>query len=169
MVFCTFVSGLESMLQICIIKLKVRHHVQQNKASICLNIMKCTVVVLSALLFMGLSSCDEKHENETDNTVPIFTIAAPLSGSQYNNGDTVWIKGLLTDNELHEMSIDIIRQKDSSSLYHEIISVHDLSSYTIKSYWKSNVTDTTQAVVVLKAEDHKPNYAEMRIPIQLNK
>lgn len=119
--------------------------------------------------FVLFSSCDDGHgHDENDGTTPVFNISLPTANQVYKAGDTIHIKGVLTDNELHELQIDILRNSDSSVLFHDAISLHSLSSYNIQKFWVASAADTTTATVVLKAWDHKPNIAVKRIPIRID-
>ena len=84
----------------------------------------------------------------------------------YNNGDTIRIRGTVTDNSLHELLETIVDANDSI-LYSQAPVVHDLTTYTINMDWKSQVANHTNASVIVVAEDHNTNVASDTIHIHI--
>lgn len=130
--------------------------------------------LLSALLIgiMMLSACkkeedDHDHNSAGDKDKPVITLTTPVNLQMYNNGDTVKIKGTLTDASLHELLIKITNDANGSILFQDAPLVHDLTTYNINSAWKSAVTDHTNATVVVLAEDHSSNVASDTIHIHI--
>ncbi|MEZ4805821.1 MAG: hypothetical protein R2852_10140 [Bacteroidia bacterium] len=128
------------------------------------------IVILSIFLI----SCDKKDDNTTtpatdnsDKDKPVITINTPTAMQIYNSGDTIRIKGMVTDASLHELLIKITKDSDGSELFSETPTVHDLKSYTIDTYWKSAVSGHTNATLVVLAEDHDSNVSSDTVHIHI--
>lgn len=129
-------------------------------------------VLVSSMFF--ISSCkknndgDDDDDGASDTENPVITMTSPTDMQVYALGDTVWLKGLVTDKSLHELSITLKNDKDGSVLYSQTPTVHDFTSYTINAFWKSVVTEKTNATLTISATDHHPNTATKTIAITLN-
>ncbi len=90
-----------------------------------------------------------------DTSNPVIQITSPAEGAVYNNGDTVKIRGLMTDESLHE-SLILIRDKSSGQvLYQENPLCTTLLLYNISYDWKVQVGTHTDAELSVYAEDHR--------------
>lgn len=131
----------------------------------------------TCILFLAaaqLSSCkkevdhDHQHNDDaSDKVKPTVVISTPSSLQMYNNGDTIKIRGLVSDASLHELLIKIVKDSDNSVLYSETPTVHDLTSFTLNSNWKSAVSDHTNASVIVVAEDHNSNVGSDTVKIHI--
>lgn len=110
---------------------------------------------------------DHNHNTTTDTSKPVINITAPSNTTMYNNGDTVKIRGTVTDNSLHELLIRIIKDSDGSELFRATPTVHDLTSYSISENWKSSVSDHTNASIIISAEDHNSNVGSDTVHIHI--
>lgn len=126
--------------------------------------MKKIILCLGIPVCLG-SGC---HKHGADSTAPVITLSAPINNQVYKNGDNVIITGTVTDNSLHELSINITSAGSGASLYSNVISVHNLTNYNISDNWKSTVTANTNAVVTVQAEDHDGNVAEQKTTVTIN-
>jgi hypothetical protein len=117
------------------------------------------------LLYAGNNGC---HKHSEENEAPVLTVTSPVTSQVYKSGDNVVINGTVTDNSLHELRISITVTGTGSFLYSNVISAHNLTSYTISDSWKSSVTATTAATVKVEAEDHSGNVAEKKVAIVIN-
>jgi len=117
-----------------------------------------------AICTIIFSNCKKEEE---DKSAPVVNITLPVSTQMYNSGDTVKIKGTVTDNEMHEMLIEIRNDANDSILYSETPSVHDLSSYVINTFWKSKVSTHTNATIKVSVEDHAGNNGTATAKIQI--
>lgn len=127
--------------------------------------------MLAISLLIGLSACnkdeDDHGHGSPDTEKPVVTISSPTDMQVYYTGDTVKIKGLVTDASLHELQIKIIKDSDASVLFTETVDVHDLTSYSISSNWKSFVSDHSNAKVIVLAEDHSANFGSDTVRIHI--
>lgn len=143
----------------------VNYSIMKNK-----NLKSILSVLLLGLVFV--TACkkeddDHDHNSGSDTTKPAISLTSPTSMQMYNNGDTVKIRGMVTDASLHELLIKITRDSDGTVLFQETPTVHDLTSFSINSNWKSQVTDHTNATVVVLAEDHSSNVASDTLHIHI--
>lgn len=110
---------------------------------------------------------DHGHDETSDRDKPEITITSPSSMQVYYSGDTVRIKGLVTDASLHEMIIKITKDSDGTVLFSETPTVHDMNMYTINTFWKSNVSDHTNARLIVVAQDHSSNISSDTVRIHI--
>lgn len=129
-------------------------------------------LIAAAACLLAINAC-KKHDDHDDDhdpndkTIPVLTIQSPTNMQMYNNGDTVWIKGTLTDNSLHECYMVIKKNADSSILFEQSPTVHDLTSYDINAFWKSSVKDQTNATLTITAQDHNSNVVTKTVGIHI--
>ncbi len=129
-----------------------------------------SVAILAATL--SLNSCkkeedDHGHDDSSDKDKPVIAMTSPTAMQVFYSGDTVRIKGVVTDESLHEMMIKIIKDSDGSVLFTETPTVHDLKIYNINTYWKSQVSDHTNARLIVLAEDHNANVSSDTVRIHI--
>lgn len=119
-------------------------------------------MVFAAILF----SCSEE---ENDTQAPVINLSAPVDMQMYNNGDTVYIQGTVTENDdLHEMVVSVKRSADSYILFQYIPTVHGLESYQLDTFWVvSSVSAMTMAEVEVIASDHHENIDTATVNIHL--
>lgn len=119
--------------------------------------------LLAATALLMLAACEKEphHHDDTDTAAPALSINSPSQMQVFNQGDTLYIKGSLSDASLHELSITLRDDKDSSLLFSATPVVHGLSTYTLNSFWVCNVKDHTNATLRLTAHDHSENKTEV--------
>ena len=119
--------------------------------------------LLAATALLMLTACEKEphHHDDTDTAAPALNMSSPNQMQVFNQGDTLYIKGSLTDASLHELSITLRDDKDSSLLFSATPVVHGLSTYTINSFWVCNVKDHTNATLRITAHDHRENKTEV--------
>ena len=128
------------------------------------------LAALVSLAFLpGCENDDDDHEEAPDTENPQFVITSPSDMQIYFSGDTVFLQGTLTDtgSRLHELEIKIKDTATDSTLYSKIQSVHDLETYAIDFFWKSSVSDHTNAIVIFSAEDHAENVGTDTVQIHI--
>lgn len=124
-----------------------------------------------AIVFGLLStySCKEDdHDHDKDMNNPLITLLKPTENQIYLRLDTVWIKGVITDEELHECYISISDSADNSVLFQTSPMVHDMTTYNVDTFWVSDVLKPTRAIVSIKAEDHSSNSAVQTVKVTLD-
>ncbi len=123
--------------------------------------MKNSVWLLAGLLFF---SC---RKNGGDTTPPVISITAPVNNQVYTNGQTLNIRGTLTDADLHEVKI-VIRDNAGVELKAFYPLVHGLSTFNFNENWTVSVTTATDATVKVEAADYTGNRGEQTVPVRLN-
>lgn len=118
-----------------------------------------------------LAACeknDDDHDHEPDTTKPVVSLTSPLNLAVYNFGDTVWIKGTMQDNSLHEAVISIMNDTTNAVLFAFQPIVHEKTSYAIDTFYKAAVNTKTKATLTVQAMDHADNIGSASVRIELN-
>ena len=116
---------------------------------------------LIAVLFI-FSCKKEKVEDQTptetaDTTIPVITLNSPTASSVYHNGDTLFITGTVTDNDLHDATLEIKDDTTAQVYFSASPYVHGLNTATINYSWIVNVTHNASATLTVNYSDHAPN------------
>ena len=94
------------------------------------------------------------------SSYPGSTLTSPADTLVINAGDTVLLKGSITDNKnLHELSLALQNLGDSAVLLNQSPYVHGLKEYKFSYTW---ITSTTPSVYkfTVDAHDHDGHEAE---------
>ncbi len=133
--------------------------------------IKTALYFISIMSLIQLSSCkkeDDHHDDDAnDHDKPSLAINTPSNLQMFNNGDTIKIRGLVSDASLHELLVKIVNDSDNSVLYSETPTVHDLTTYSLNSNWKSAVSNHINASVIVVAEDHNANVGSDTVKIHI--
>jgi hypothetical protein len=128
------------------------------------NTIKNTKLIALAIAGLSLTfftACDKDddhdHNDTSDKTAPAVTLTSPTSMQIFYSGDTVWIKGTVTDQSLHEMVVSIKKKSDDAVLFTTTPTVHDLTTYNLNTFWKCAVSGHTDAYLEIVVEDHSSN------------
>ncbi|GIV33889.1 MAG: hypothetical protein KatS3mg031_1424 [Chitinophagales bacterium] len=131
-------------------------------------LLMISIFCFTAVTFTGCDKKDDDHHSGPDTQAPVFNITSPTPMQVFNNGDTVFLRGTLTDDKsLHDLEILIKNADNDSTLFSLSQSVHDLTSYNIDFFWKSSVSDHTNAHVIFMAEDHGGNIGRDTVHIHI--
>ncbi len=126
--------------------------------------MKKSILFISVLVGFGLASCET---TPTPPHVPSVHMHAPTSGSNYNNGDTVFMDIHMTDDEsLHEGYLYLRTSADTLFSFEPY--VHDLLSYELDTFWVVNgISSMVNANVTVIAHNHDEGMATEDVAITL--
>lgn len=114
-----------------------------------------SLAVVAALLITA-TGC-KKNEAEK----PQLEIASPTENAVFTSGSTINITGTVSDeDELHEMSIKVMRHSDDSLIQEWYPTVHSMESYTFNETLVINVTTDTEFHVEVEVEDHDDDEEE---------
>lgn len=106
-----------------------------------------------AILAISLIAC--KKENDVEN--PVITISSPVTNQTFESEDSVAVKFTVKDADLHEVGFKITIKDSDSVLYSKAKShTHD-NPYVWDRKLKLVVSDHTDAVLTVEAEDHNGN------------
>jgi hypothetical protein len=125
--------------------------------------------VFSAILFVSLLSfglaCHSSHSS-TDEIAPLVTVKSPTSGDSFPGPIT--IKGDISDESLHELTISIKLDSDKSELFKATPTVHDLTEYTFLETWTpTGLNPETAVTLYITAEDHSANITEKTVSFKV--
>lgn len=103
---------------------------------------------------MGVFAFNACHNHDEDDTTdPVLTITSPAADASLTG--KVTISGKATDESLHEMSIVVTKDSDSSELFNAAPEVHDETDYTISESWTpTGLTSETPVTLTVTVEDH---------------
>jgi hypothetical protein len=123
----------------------------------------------SSLLLVSLFSfavACHSHADDTDVTNPVLTIKSPTSGD--NIPGPITIKGDVSDESLHELSIIVKKDSDKSELFKATPVVHDLTTFSFLETWTPTGLDPETAVTLsITIEDHNANKTEQSISFKV--
>jgi hypothetical protein len=125
-------------------------------------------ILIPAFVWLACGKHHSVSDDDYDTIKPVLTITLPVQNQSYKSGDSVKLKGTLTDNSLHDFQWTIVQNSNNAVLYQADISVHDYTSYTIDLGWKSSVTAATDARVIAWAIDHGNHVVTDTIGIHIN-
>lgn len=123
--------------------------------------MKTLINLLVVVLLF--SSCkkeedDHNHGDTDDTTFPVVTLNSPIQSSAYSNGDTVFITGSVTDNELHGGTIILKNDTSLVEYFNQYHATHQMTSATINYFYVvSGITQNEAVTLMVTYEDHVPN------------
>ena len=104
------------------------------------------------LLPLVLLAC---NKDEKDTQAPEVIIVNPIANVIYKSGDTVFIKGTVTDEELHELNIQVTKENDTLVLFTANPMVHEKQSYNMNEMWVVPALKDSMAVILsVEAHDH---------------
>lgn len=130
------------------------------------NVLKLTFIGLVIFAFQSCKKDDHDHD-ANDSNKPTVSVTNPSDFQSFNLGDTVKIRGQVADKSLHELLVKIVDDSSQAVLFSEAPTVHDMTSFSLNSNWKSLVSKLTSATVVVVAEDHNSNVAADTVRIIL--
>lgn len=123
------------------------------------------IAALAASLFI-FNACHK--DDETDKNAPVVNLTAPVENQQYTSGDTIFIKGLATDESMHEMEIKLTDDANSAVLLDTLPEVHDFTSYDINNAFKTSVTAVSNYTLLVTVEDHSSNVTTKTVHVKVN-
>jgi hypothetical protein len=113
---------------------------------------------------LGFVSC---KGDGADTVPPTIALSLPADNQVYTNGQTINIKGVLKDSDLHAATITITNDAGGAALYNTYLSIHGTSSYNVNENWVSAVTSVTNATLKVEAVDYSGNKAERKVPVKI--
>lgn len=123
------------------------------------------MLLSSLVLIAACKKHDDDHHNATDTTSPVIVLDQPTSGTLYSFGDNMTIKGTVTDNSLHEMTINVT-DSSGGSIFSSAPTVHDLTSYNFNEVFQV-LKRGTKATVTIVVEDHSSNKTTKTVEVTI--
>ena len=126
--------------------------------------MKKSILFILTIIVLGVTGCES---TPTPPHVPSVHLHSPATGSNYNNGDTVFMDIHMTDDEsLHEGFLYLRTSADT--LYSFEPMVHGLLSYELDTFWVVNgISSMVNANVTVVAHNHDEDVATEDVAITL--
>lgn len=113
-------------------------------------------ITAGLVLIISIFSCH--HHSSEDVNAPEINILSPVEASQFNNGDTLFIKANISDDtDLHEALIQIKRSSDQFIIFSHVPEVHGYVTYDIDTFWIVQTSITQNARVEIISSDHFNN------------
>lgn len=98
---------------------------------------------------------------------PVITLTTPTDTSTINAGDTIQIKGSVTDNkDLHEFYLTIKNNINDSIMAYENPYVHGGKTYSFDYLWITG--DSAIYTLTLKVLDHESHSTTKEVLLQVN-
>jgi len=118
--------------------------------------MKHSILFSSLMLGLFLVQVACHHHDEDDTSNPVVSITSPSAGASI--AGAVSIQGMVSDNDLHAMSIKVTNKADGTTLFAKEPSVHGKTEYSFSETWTpANLSAETPVTLVVEAEDHAGN------------
>jgi len=114
-------------------------------------------LLIMVLMTMGitLSGC-HKHEDDPSAPGPSINVTSPSDNSTFNSGDTIRLRGTLTDaDELHEYEIKLVQKSDHKN-------AHDSVYYQFSEHKHAKSINIDRDIVVTVA-DHSDFELEISV------
>ena len=114
--------------------------------------MKNRILITIAATMISFSAC-KKHDE--DKNAPTIVITSPTANQTFENGDTVFLKGTATDEELHELLLSVNVDNDTTNLFRKMPTVHEMEKYEFNEFFVvSKIKDSTFVTFKATASDH---------------
>jgi hypothetical protein len=134
-----------------------------------------TLFCICALFFFSCSRVGSpdgviNHEHdENDDIFPVITVDKPTDNQQFANGDTIFIKGLFSDNKkLYNAWIKIHDDAFGSLIKQQYFETHVSATIPFDIYHITTVTQPSNYTISLEVEDHGFNKSYKTMKIKVN-
>jgi hypothetical protein len=126
--------------------------------------MKYNFIVIVALLMVNC-----KSESLKDKTLPVITIESPIANQHYNIGDTILIKGNITDiNTLVETGTHITSVFDNGEFSHLHYGLLYSNTWNFTVKHKITHSQRTNYIITVEGMDEAGNEAKKDVTISIN-
>jgi hypothetical protein len=117
--------------------------------------------IFSSLIILAIISSVIISCKKTDDENPVITLSEPYSEQEFAIGDTIFIKGDITDNEsLHQIEVKLTKQETGETIFD--LSEHpDAAAYHLDTFYVSADSVHFHYHLIIEATDHDDNKAEL--------
>jgi hypothetical protein len=128
----------------------------------------------SALLILACSRDgtpfpEPEHEINTEDTIfPVINIDEPVADQVYTSGQTITIRGKVTDGGLYRGQIHILNHGSNSVIKDQAYEIHGLQEYNFSLAHSISVTNTTEFTATVWFEDHGLNVTTKKVKFKVN-
>ncbi len=121
------------------------------------------------MLFFQLISCKHKEViTPQDVTAPFIQLTNPVEGGRYKSGETILIKGKVSDESLHIMEIVVTNPSSGAILFAASPYIHDLTQYEFESaYVPAAVSSEMPQQLSIRVEDHSDHVSTNKLNITI--
>lgn len=127
--------------------------------------MKNKILITIAATMISISAC-KKHDE--DKNAPTIVITSPTGNQTFENGDTVFLKGTATDEELHELLLTVNVSNDTMNLFRSMPKVHEMEKYEFNEFFVvSKIKDSTYVTFKATASDHHDHSTAQQVSFLL--
>ena len=104
-----------------------------------------------------------------DDVFPLINVEKPVNNQQYLNGDTIFIKGMFTDDKkLYKGWIRVINDVTTLVMREQYFETHGAGSIPFDIYYKPVVTSVIDYTVTFEIEDHGFNKTQLALKVRVN-
>lgn len=110
---------------------------------------KLSFLAFAVLILVGFAACEK-----TNTATVAVTVASPIEGTEFDNGDTVHIHVTFTDpTELHEYSVTVMNETDSVTVF-DISGHTHTTSFTLDTSIVVNATVHSEFMLEAEVSNH---------------
>jgi len=104
----------------------------------------------------------------TDSTDPVIDIFSPMANQVIQSGDTIKIRGRITDNGLYRGFIRITNDATNAVVREQLYEIHGFTFYNFSLDHKTFVTAVSDYTVTVQFEDHGLNVGTRSVQVKVN-
>ena len=107
--------------------------------------------------------------DHSDNVFPVLVVNKPLNNQVLNNGDTIFVEGMVSDDKtMYRGRIKISDDGTGFVLKEEFFETHVLQTINFNVFYKANVTAVADFTVLVEFEDHGLNKVYVSLKVKVN-
>ena len=125
-------------------------------------------LLITVVMFSFFMSCKKSSSSSKDTTPPSISFITPSTNTYYAAGDTVVIRGLITDENVSSASVEIRNKTTNAILFQQTSLAGNVALYSFLWKWKNTVTALTQAAVKVVATDAAGNQSQLEVNVSLD-
>jgi hypothetical protein len=122
---------------------------------------------LLALITFMITGCEKDDDNQSPGNIVTFNIQSPLEGQEYENGDTIYLKGTASGTaSLHGYELTGKDLSNGSTIFTADDHIHG-TQVVFDTFLINKVVSPRQLSVTFKiAIDHEGNIAEKVVKVK---
>ena len=124
-----------------------------------------SILIVATILFNY--SC-KKSSSSKERNPPVISFLTPVANTYYAFGDTVSIRGSITDENVASASVEIRNKTTNAILFQQTSLAGNVALYNFLWKWKNTVATLTPAKVKVVASDAAGNEAQLEVEVSLD-
>ena len=122
-----------------------------------------------ALFITGCSKSGDTTDEVSDNIFPVLVVNKPVNNQVLNNGDTIFVEGLVSDDRMmYRGRIKISDDGTGFVVKEEFFETYVLQTINFNVFYKTNVVVMTDYTVLVEFEDHGLNKVYVTLKVKVN-